>query len=597
MPASSSPFLSLVRLLRYASGHRRRIVAATVCSILNKVFDLAPPVLIGMAIDVVVEREESALGRWGVTELWDQLVVLAIATLVIWGLESLFEYFFAVLWRNLAQTIQHDLRVDAYRHVQDLDVAWFQERSTGGLLAILNDDVNQLERFLDGGANDLLQVGTTVVVVGITFFGVSPLIAVLAFLPVPFILVGSFRFQERIAPKYADVRERAAQLAGLLANNLGGIETIKSYTAEDRELDRVAAASRDYQGSNRAAIRLSSAFSPLIRMIIVLGFTATLVVGGLQVADGTLEVGAYSVLVYLTQRLLWPLTRLGATFDLYQRAMASAARVLDLLDTPTPADGDQSLDASGVRGAIVFDKVSFAYPGRDPVLRDVTIRIEPGQTVAVVGPTGSGKTTLVRLLLRFFEAAEGRVLLDGVDVRQLKRQDLRACVALVSQGVFLFSGSVADNVAYGDPGAERVAIGDALAAAEASEFVDTMPGGADAEVGERGERLSGGQRQRLSLARAVLKDAPILVLDEATSAVDNETEAAIQRSLVGISHQRTTLVIAHRLSTVRHADRIVVLEAGRVTEEGTHNELLARGGTYARLWSVQTGDSAIRALA
>jgi ATP-binding cassette subfamily B protein len=582
----------LVRLYRYARGHRRRIGAATAFSILNKIFDLAPPLLIGAAVDVVVRREDSLLASWGLTAPSDQLLWLAVLTLLIWGLESVFEYAYAVLWRNLAQAIQHELRRDAYDHLQHLDLAYFEDRSTGALMSVLNDDVNQLERFLDSGANDLLQVGTTVVVIGAIFFTLAPAVAAFAFLPMPFVLWGSFVFQKRLAPRYAAVRERVGVLNGLLANNLGGIATIKSFAAEEHEARRVAEESARYRASNRMAIELSSAFSPLIRMVIVLGFVATLVLGGRAVFAGTLAVGAYSVMVFMTQRLLWPLTRLGQTVDLYQRAMASTNRALDLLDTPIRVrGGDRPLPRADVRGGIRFENVTFAYHDRAPVLRGIDLTVPARRTIAIVGATGSGKTSLVKLLLRFYEPQAGRILLDGIDLRAIRLADLRQAIGLVTQDVFLFDGTVRENVTYGSFAASEDALLAAARAAEADAFVRDLPRGWDTLVGERGQKLSGGQRQRLSLARAVVKDPPILVLDEATSAVDNETEAAIQRSLARIAKDRTTIVIAHRLSTIRHADRIHVLEAGRFTEAGTHEELVAAGGAYASLWRVQTGET------
>lgn len=578
----------LARLLRHLRGHRRAVVVAILGSILNKLFDLAPPMLIGLAVDTVVEGPDSVLARLGVESAQGQLTWLAVLTVLIWSLESAFEYLQKWMWRNLAQTVQHELRIEAFEHLQTLDAAWFQEAQTGRLLAILNDDVNQLERFLDFGADDLLQTATTVVLVSAAFFWVSPVVAGLALLPVPVILWGSFAFQRHIGPRYASVRETASLVSGQLANTLAGIETVKAFTTEDHEVRRIRALSDDYRLANRRAIALSSAFSPMIRMAVVVGFTATLVVGGQQALAGTLEVGAYSVLVFLTQRLLWPLTRLGQTFDLYQRAMASTERILDLLAVrPSITSGPRRLPRAA--GAIRFEGVTFAYPGRDPVIEDFHLDVPAGQTLAIVGPTGSGKSTLVRLLLRLHDPVRGRVTLDGVDVRELALSDLRGAIGLVSQHVFLFPGTVRDNVRYGSFDASDEAVWDALAKAEAASFVRELPQGLDTVLGERGQKLSGGQAQRLSLARALLRDPPVLVLDEATSAVDNETEAAIQRSLARVSIGRTTLVIAHRLSTVRHADRIVVLDRGRVVESGRHEELLARGGLYARLWDVQTG--------
>ena len=580
----------LGRLWNYARPYRGRIAIATLWSFLNKAMDIAPPFLIGMAIDVVVRREDSFLASFGISDPRTQLVVLAAITFVVWALESLFEYLLGVAWRNLAQTIQHDLRVDSYAHMQDLELGFFEDRRSGDLMAVLNDDVNQLERFLDIGANEVIQMFTTVVLIGTAFFIIAPSVAWLAFLPVPVIIWGSFRFQRRIEPRYEVVREQAAAINSQLSNNLGGIATIKAFTAEDREVDRITLESDRYRTANAAAIKLSSAFSPLIRVAILVGFTATLVWGGFLVLDDALSVGLYSVMVFLTQRLLWPLTRLGQTFDLYQRAMASSKRIFEVLDTePSIVDGPNQLGP--VVGSLAFDSVRFSYSDGYPVLTDITIDIPAGLTTAFVGPTGSGKTTLIKLLLRFYDPDVGSVTLDGVDVRQLRRYEIRQATALVSQDVFLFHGSVAENIAYGRPEATVAQIREAARTAEAHDFIEALPSGYDTIVGERGQKLSGGQRQRLSIARALVTGSPILLLDEATSSVDNETEAAIQRSLARVAHNRTVVVIAHRLSTIRHADRIYVVGGGTIVESGTHEELIDHAGIYRSLWKVQTGSA------
>jgi ATP-binding cassette subfamily B protein len=557
---------------------------------MNKTFDLAPPVLIGLAVDVVVQQQDSLIARWGVESIRGQFIILTALTVVIWGLESLFEYAYDVVWRNLAQSIQKDLRVDAYAHLQTLDMAYFEERSTGRLMAVLNDDINQLERFLDRGANEVLQVITTVILIGAAFFILAPKIAWLAMLPMPFIVWGAIAFQKLLAPRYADVREKVSLLNSRLSNNLSGIMTIKSFTAEDYEIQRVREESEAYRLSNRRAITLSAMFIPLIRVLILVGFTATLLYGGLETVAGNMAVGTYSVLVFLTQRLLWPLTRLGETLDQYQRAMASTNRVMDLLDTPiTLHPGSQRLPVSHIRGEIIFEDITFAYAERQPVVEHLTLKVPAGQTIAIVGSTGSGKSTLVKLLLRLYEINQGRITLDGIDIRQLNLQDLRQGIGLVSQDVFLFHGTVAENIAYGTFAATEEEIIQAARIAEAHDFVQQLPAGYSTIVGERGQKLSGGQRQRLAIARAVLKNPPILILDEATSAVDNETESAIQRSLEKITQNRTTIAIAHRLSTVRNADRIYVMELGQLVEWGTHEELLQRDGLYANLWRVQMG--------
>jgi ATP-binding cassette, subfamily B, bacterial len=587
---TTSSFAALARLLRYARGYRRQIIAATTCSIINKLFDIAPEILIGVAIDVVVNQEESFVAGLGFETAQEQITILAVLTFFIWAGESLFEYLFQILWRNLAQRLQSDLRQDAYEHAQRLDMSFFEARSSGQLVATMNDDVNQLERFLDGGANAMIQVVVTVVAVGAVFFVLSPLIALLAFTPIPLIIWGAFYFQRKAGPLYADVREKVGDLSSRLANNLGGIATIKSFTAEQREARRLKESSEAYVEANRRAIRISSAFIPVIRMAILAGFLATFTVGGMMALEGNLNVGAYGVLVFLTQRLLWPLTGLAEVIDLFERAMASTRRILDLLAEPVHVrdEGGIALQEP-VKGDATLDKVSFHYPSSGAGIRDISLTVPAGNTLALVGATGSGKSTLIKLLLRFYDPSHGEIRIDGQPIRDLSLKSLRGAIGLVSQDVYLFEGSIRENLAYGNPDATDAEIIDAAKTAEAWNFIEALPEGLETPVGERGVRLSGGQRQRLSLARALLKDPPILVLDEATSAVDNETEAAIQRSLKRIGHNRTVIMIAHRLSTIVDADSIAVIEGGKVLEQGTHRELLEQDGAYANQWRVQTG--------
>lgn len=591
MPNSAQIQHPLRRLLDYAKNYRKQVIMGTIFSVLNKIFDLAPPALIGVAVDIVTRREDSFLADLGIVDVSLQLWVLAGITLFIWVMESVFEYIHKLYWRNLSQAIEHELRIEAYAHVQNLEMAYFEDQSTGGLMSILNDDINQLERFLDIGANELIQVTATVLIISAGYIIVAPSVAWVALVPVPIIIYGSIWFQKKLTAKYGQVREQVGFLNHQLSNNLGGIATIKSFTNEEREIERMSEASEAYKQANKDAIQLSAAFVPLIRMVIVGGFIAIMVFGGQLALDGAINVGLYSVMVFMTQRLLWPLTRLGETFDLYQRAMASTRRVLDLLAVePKIVDGPVRLPTAEVKGAIEFKDVRFGYKDGGEVIRGLSWNIPAGNTAAIVGATGAGKSTVVKLLLRLYDINAGSITLDGHELRDLNLKDLRGSIGLVSQDVFLFHGTVRDNIAYGDPNATDEQVYEAAKIAEAHDFIMKLPQGYDTIVGERGQKLSGGQRQRISIARAVLKNPPVLILDEATSAVDNETEAAIQRSLDKLAVGRTTIVIAHRLSTVRNAHQIFVLGDGELRESGTHDELVAQDGIYNALWRVQTGD-------
>lgn len=579
----------LFRLLKYSKNYQTQISIATIATILNTIFDLAPSYLIGVAVDIVVLKEDSFITQWGFTNTITQLAILSLITLLVWSLESLSEFIYERLWRNLAQTLQHELRFDAYSHLQELELSYFEERSTGTLLSILNDDINQLERFLDSGAESIIRFITTIIFVGGSFILIAPQVTWLAILPIPFILWGSLAFQKRLAPLYADVRDKAGLINTRLANNISGIATIKSFTAEIYEQSRVKNESEAYRRSNRSAIALSSVFIPAIRLIIVMGFIATLFFGGVAVSQNQLTVGTYGFMVFIVQYLLWPFATLSELMDQYQRAMASIRRVMGLLDTPISIHSGNKTFSTPIKGEISIVNVNFAYDNGVKVLKNLSMDIRAKSNIGIVGATGSGKSTLVKLLLRFYEIDHGEIIIDGVNIQELYLHDLRRAIAWVSQDVFLFHGTVAENIAYGNFDATLTEIIQAAKLAECDDFIQQLPQGYDTIVGERGQKLSGGQRQRIAIARGILKNPPILILDEATSAVDNETEAAIQKSLQVITKDRTTIAIAHRLSTIRNCNRIYVMDKGQIVEQGKHEELLALEGIYHSLWEVQSG--------
>jgi len=581
---------NLKQLFKFATENKTKAKRGIVYSILNKLFDLAPPVLIGIAIDIVVEGSESFLASFGIQNRRDQLIVLAVLTFVIWSLESLFDYLSAVTWRGISQDIEHKLRSDTFKNVLSLDMTYFENKSSGRLMAILNDDVNQLERFLDTGANKLLQTATTVIVIGGTFLYISPTIALFAFIPIPIIIFGSFKFTTTIATRYEKIRETIETLNNSLSNSISGILNVKSFTRENVEYNRIRSASNEVKSANYHAIKLSAAFIPIIRVAILFGFTATLLIGGFLALEGEIRVAMYSVLLFITQRLLWPLTELGDTFDLYQRAMASFKRILNLKEEKQSIiDGLKEYET--LENGIMLNNAVFSYTQGFEVLKKINLNIEAGKTTAIVGSTGSGKSTLIKLLLRLYDLDSGEINFDATELKQLKLESLRRNIGLVSQDVFLFEGSVFENIAYGNLDASNEEVWNAANQSEATDFINQLPNKENTIVGERGQKLSGGQRQRISIARAILKNPEILILDEATSAVDNETEAAIQRSLDMLKQNRTVIVIAHRLSTIRNADKIYVLEHGEIIESGSHEELLQNKDVYHKLWSVQTGET------
>jgi ATP-binding cassette subfamily B protein len=585
----TSSYTSFFRFLEYARPWRKRIIISSIYSIINKLFDIAPEILIGIAVDLVVQKNDSVIAKLGFESIESQITFLAIATFFIWAFESLFQYLYSISWRNLAQTVEHEIRTDAYDHVQNLDMPWFEDKKVGDITAKLNDDVNQLERFLDNGFNTIIQLIVSSVAIGAVFFYISPLVASISILPIPIILIIAFFFQRNLSPRYLSVRNSVGLLNNTIFNNLIGISTIKSFVTEKIESKRVSSLSNEYRLKNKHAIKLSSAFVPLVRMGVLSGFLGTMIIGSYLALDGTIAVGSYSVLVFLTQRFLWPFTTLGETVDLFERSMASTKRILDLLDTPQKIkDNKNSIILDDFNHDINFKNINFHYLESKPIFDNLNLTIKKNNLVGIVGQTGSGKTTIIKLLLRFYDTIGGSVNIGSNEIKNIKIQNLRENIGYVSQDIFMFDGSIKDNIAYPNIGDDDKVV-TAAKQSQAHEFIMKLENGYDTLIGERGQKLSEGQKQRIAIARAIYKNPPILIFDEATSSVDNETELLLQKALYNISKDRTTIVIAHRLSTVRNADNIFVLGNGSIIESGNHNELLNKKGVYNKLWEIQTG--------
>jgi ATP-binding cassette subfamily B protein len=590
--------------LEYGSRNKPAFVGGLFASVLARILDLLPPLLLGLAIDAVI-RDETAFGLWIVPQEWlpttdtGQLwVLIGIIAFTFFG-GAAFHWMRNWGWNSFAQHIQHDVRTDTYDKMQRLNMDFFADKQTGELMSVLSNDVNRLERFLNDGMNSMFRLVVMVVGIAVILFLTNWQLAIVALLPVPLIAAFTYKFIQIIQPKYADVRSSVGQVNSRLENNLGGIQVIKTSNTEYYESDRVDDVSQGYFDANWDAIETRIKFFPALRVISGVGFVLTFAIGGFWVTTGvapgpltgTLSTGEFVYFILYTQRFIWPMAQFGQIINMYQRAYASSSRIFGLMDEPSRIVEDPDADELVVTDdRVEYDHVTFGYNEEETIVEDISFTVEGGETIALVGPTGAGKSTVLKLLLRMYDVEKGSIRIDNQDLRDVTIPSLRQRIGYVSQDTFLFYGTVRENISYGTFDADDEEIVAAAKAAEAHDFIMNLPDGYDTMVGERGVKLSGGQRQRVSIARAILKDPAILVLDEATSDVDTETEMLIQRSLDRLTADRTTFAIAHRLSTIKDADQIVVLEGGTIAENGTHDELIGNNGLYAHLWGVQAGE-------
>ncbi len=582
---------SFFELLEYLKPWRPKTIMASIYSLLNKIFDIAPEVLIGVAVDLVVKKENSFVASLGFESINSQVIFIGAITFVIWALESLFEYLYMIEWRGLAQNVEHHLRIAAYDHAQRLDLDWHERQSTGNITAILNDDINQLERFINNGVNQIIQVTVSTIIIGIIFFYISPLIASMAIIPVPLIFIISLFFQKRLSPRYKSIRDKVGVLSSSIVNNLMAINVIKSFMTFDVEKQTLIRNSKDYQEENIRAIAISSAFNPLIRMGVLAGFLGTMLIGSYLALNGTIEVGSYSVLVFLTQRFLWPFTSLSTLIDDYERSMASCKRIFDMMRVQKRIFNiPNAIIPNSMVCNIKFENIVFSYSKKTTLFNGLNINIPFGSSIGVIGDTGSGKTTIAKLLLRLYEPTKGSIILGDYDICELDINYLRNKIGIVSQEPFLFNSSIRDNICYGVEKPLPKEVDRVVSQSQLDEFINDLPNGIDTLVGERGQMLSGGQRQRISIARTLMRNPEVIIFDEATSSVDNRTEQLIQRALFTISKGRTSIIIAHRLSTIRNCNNILVLKHGKIIEQGNHDALLQnKNSYYSKLWKIQTG--------
>ena len=577
---------SLLRVIRYLRPYRRMAYATLLAAVLATVMDLIPPWLIKIVIDDVISAGDLSLLKW------------VIAALVgAYFMKNALNAMRIRFNNNLEQKVIYDMRDEVYRAIQGLSFDYFDNHSTGEVMSRVNNDVSSLERVFIDGVEAIVIAALTILGVSAVLFVVNWQLALLALVPIPFLSLGALFFTRRVHRLYHRLRQKLAALNTILQDNISGIREILAYNRQGHEQKRFNARSGEYCQTQLKVARLWSLYSPGMLFIASMGSVLILSFGVRQVVQGSMTLGELvAFLTYLTLFYI-PINQIHSVNHMLQHALAAGDRVFELMDTqaqvqehPEAVASFSSTGRSQVEGRVEFRHVHFRYRPDIPILQDVNFEVQPGEKVALTGASGNGKSTMMKLLMRFYDVDDGMVTLDGLDIRRLKLSALRDQIALVQQEPFMFNGTVRENIVYGNLTASEEQMMTAAQTAGAREFIQDLPEGYDTWIGERGVKLSVGQKQRIAIARALIKDPPIIIMDEATSSVDTATESRIQEALEHLIRGRTTFIIAHRLSTLKLVDRILVIQDGRLVESGTHEELFRHNGLYTTLFEAQFQD-------
>jgi ABC-type multidrug transport system fused ATPase/permease subunit len=569
---------SLLRAVRYLSGHKALAATSLLAAILTTLMELIPPWLIKRVIDDVVRGGKAALLPWLIAAMASAYLVKSLSNMIRIRLNN-----------RLEQRVIFDIRSHVFESLQRLSITYFENRSTGEIMSRVNNDVDNLERIFIDGIEHLAVAALTLIGVAAMLFYINAHLALITLLPIPFLAIGATLFTRKIHRLYHVVRGRLAMLNAYLQDALSGIRETFAFNRQGYELSRFNRRSRDYCEGNLMVAKMWSLYSPGMALLAGSGTVLILWFGGRSVLAGTLTVGELVAFIAYAGQFYTPINQIHSINHMLQHALAAGDRVFEVIDAlPEVREPERPVSPGlPVRGEVRFERVSFNYVSHLPVLKRISFEVSPGESIALVGATGSGKSTIVSLLMRFYDVDGGRITLDGIDIRELTLHDLREQIGLVRQEPFLFNGTIRENIAYGNLSADEKAVVRSAKAAAAHEFIEKLPQGYDTWIGERGVKLSIGQKQRLAIARAFLKDPPVIIFDEGTSSVDAETEEKIQEALKRLFDHRTTIIVAHRLSSLRGAERILVVEGGEIVETGSHDELLQRSGTYLALFEGQ----------